>query len=672
MTKRMVSNWTVFSSSLFPKPIPPNALALPMQSLLSRHSRIFLKLIGLPIARLLELYSPVILKEIVLELSMKPPLTPLKGHVMGYECSLGLLIALYTGVLGSSKVLAKSIQYLIDSDAERVIGLRLAEYLEACKDDEVSADEVKGISDAIRYGSKAVFELWTSVCEYIIVMVLFEHFYNDQFSQPFFVVSAVSSILCALDIFSHSLLAIPLKIAGERLMQASPPVEDYATTTTPVLAEITDLEKTQRRRWRRGCFFSVWQEIILAVGLFWVMRIVSDEVKNPASSCNVADFIVVFFFYLSLASPHSKINASAGPLTMYVPYLRAQTARLNRSGNWGSPIILPALRKPNINPQLKDFIYFLSIHKQTPITFYLHYPIDDPNQFYRDLAKAGDVDQFCNRYLTTIKKGALASIWILSVGSFAWQAAANLSDMDDLAAFSINTGFWAAVGISMASCTVVEKSAAAYLVVVSSKLLPIWLADSLWQMISLSTQNPGKHLVYFIGEGGLYTVAQLLMSKGVKAALIYYEAKQKISAYVPRPTWSTPGLISVCYFGFQYLTGPLSFLTSLFAAFFSVAISAATWGVVVDLAIAHRNIAALKNLSQKHAITYSQGNYTYESLDEPFENKPLASKRTFCQTFTNCLTAPFRCCYSLLWPRSRNRTEVSLLQSSVNSATMDL
>jgi phosphate starvation-inducible membrane PsiE len=331
---RKISKCSAFTASLFPRVLFKQGEIKGEQSRCTLVSRAFVKLIGALFSRGVAIYSPMILKEIINVLTsyLWAP-QPIKGNVLGYECDISELLICYTFASGGQWALERIIKYLINRDGERAVSLRLQEYALMLK--EISgpvqnigqkSDEIKGFGEAVRYGSKLVFELWASFWEYVMIVGFFEYFYGNRFMAPVLATSLGSILLIIGDIYFHYSLAAPLKEARTDVMsnfnkQFNDEIGSDAVTTQ---ASVRALESTHCRRWWVEFSFSVLLEVVLALGLFWIIKITSDVVMDKTeSSYTVADFVVILFIYLKMINPLTKFSEHARLIFTHSAYFPA-------------------------------------------------------------------------------------------------------------------------------------------------------------------------------------------------------------------------------------------------------------------------------------------------------------------------------------------------------------
>lgn len=273
----------------------------------------------------------------------------------------------------------------------------------------------------------------------------------------------------------------------------------------------------------------------------------------------------------------------------------------------------------------QGFSGYLESNQLKPRGFILHYPLEKPRQFYQELKAADDIDSFIQTYRHNTLRNVPITAFVLGVSAAGWQLAANFSDKENMPAYSIITGFSAALFLNLSYCLFLPKSKQALLTSSLAKLGPAWLADGLWMVVWQSTDKPGLHFLLFLAVGILYLTTQTLLSRGLNRVLRH--CQPELTPYLPTTTWSTPVTLAWGHWGFGYLMPLFQKLPSLPAAFLSAFLPVLTHRLVVDLVVSARNSASLKKRYRE-----------FDSIPEKFDYQA----REFLQSINHSDTPPAR------------------------------
>lgn len=385
MTRR-ISKCETLMNSVFPTAISTTALITNMQQpRIYKYVRGLIKIVVLPFGKLIDLFSPIILKEIINVLSSPDPKNT-KGELLGYQVGSQQLFYLYAGTWLGSQLLSVLINYLIEGDAVLAARMRLVEYVEKhiqldlIQNDHAVGkylDDIKGIDRAIREGSKSMFDLWSLGSEFLSIIFIFDYYYKNHFTKTFITIPFIYLFTAAIDVFLNLLYALPFKKSASSFMSIAEEIfsnyrtihlfNGYDEETKAYDRAMNKVEDTYRKKGLILSVFSMIQKIILGAGLYSIADILGNSIEDPTTPYTVGDFIVLTALYLKFVIPLSKLGDTVRELATQNAYLGAfvnkmntlPTSKLNASstGNYNFNEMKPTITFKNVNfsyPQSVD------------------------------------------------------------------------------------------------------------------------------------------------------------------------------------------------------------------------------------------------------------------------------------------------------------------------------
>ena len=332
---------------MFPTAISGHPLVRNMQqSRCSKWTRSVFKLSLLPFSKLLDVFSPLILKQIMNVLA--DPDEETTGTVLGMEFGYQDLFFWYAGTWLGNQVLTVCVQYLIESDGVLSSRMRLVEYIEVHNgldliqvDQPVGTylDEIKGLDKAIRDGSRSFFDLYSYLCEFIIILVLYHEFYGEHFAKTLITVPFIYTATAVVDIFLNFKFSLPFKQSAKKFMSVAEEIlSNYKTIHLYNAREaeariydnaMRDVEEKYRIKGRILSIFSILQKSILGLGLYSMADNLGKSIVDPSSPYKVGDFVVVTALYLKFVMPLTKLGDTLRELVAHNAYMDAFVKKFN-------------------------------------------------------------------------------------------------------------------------------------------------------------------------------------------------------------------------------------------------------------------------------------------------------------------------------------------------------